>query len=50
MVKFVRWLRALAHWMRSVPVKSHYWWALGILCTNPCAMWLSKPEAQTIGT
>ena len=21
---------------------------LGTLCTNPCTMWLSKPEAQTI--
>ena len=24
--------------------------SLGILCTNPCAMWLTKPEAQTIRT
>lgn len=31
MVKFVRWLRALAHWMRSAPVKTHYWWALAVV-------------------
>ena len=31
MTKLVRWLRALAHWMRSVPIKSHYWWALAVV-------------------
>lgn len=31
MTNFVRWLRALVHWVRRVPVAPHYWCAIAVL-------------------
>lgn len=31
MTEFVRWLKAVAHWARRVPVVPHYWWAIAVV-------------------
>lgn len=33
-MNFVRWLRAYVHWMRRVPVTSHYWWASALVVAS----------------
>ena len=40
MTKLVRWLRAVAHWLRRVPVAPHYWYAVVVVMASLAVMWM----------
>lgn len=40
MTKLVRWLRAVGHWLRRVPVAPHYWCAVAVVIASLAATWM----------